>query len=89
MAITKTESISRIEIIMEQTPRLNVLYDVLIDDPDDDLLPVRTNRSIEIQKRKPVVDADGNQTEVIANPDEYDQVIQDILNILWVDDEAV
>ena len=43
--ITKTETIDRIEILMHRSPpAFNVFYTVTIDDPDDDQLPIRSQR---------------------------------------------
>jgi len=61
---------------------LQVTYEDVWDDPDDDDLPLTKSRSVDYRKMD--VDEDGN--EVLADHSAAPQLVQDICAVLWADD---
>jgi hypothetical protein len=75
MAITKTQSISSIQIYPLQENRLKVTRSISLDDPDDDTLPIQTSSSTYYDK----LDADGNATNMSST----ETLVQTIAEAVW------
>ncbi len=60
---------------------LQVTYEDVWDDPEDDDLPLTKSRSVDYRKMD--VDEDGN--EVLADHSAAPQLVQDICAVLWTD----
>lgn len=98
MAITKTTRVQRAEVYraMDSTaeatenaawPSLMVVYEDVLDDPDDSELPVTAIRTKHLQKftLTPGTDEDGNPTMSSAATvvTGEDQLVQDICGAIW------
>lgn len=98
MAITKTTRVQRAEVYRamdadaEATtsaawPTVMVVYEDLLDDPDDAELPVTATRVKHLQKFTVTmgVDGDGNPTETseATAVTGEDQLVQDICGAVW------
>ena len=78
MAIEMTRSVSRCEIypaLDDSQPRIVVIYEYSFDDPDDDVLPQRSTKVVNLE----ALDADGNPTDVTSE----DQLVQDVAGAIW------
>lgn len=84
--ITKTETIDRIEILMHRSPpAFNVFYTVTLDDPDDDQLPIRSQRQELIEQEKDVIAENGGVDRVVTDITGQPQVIQGLAAMLWAE----
>lgn len=80
MALTKTTYLSRVEIQFPEgdgDADLVVTHAHVIDDPDDDQLPVRTQSTDVVHRNDP----EGNATDISG----LDQAVQDICAAVWTD----
>jgi hypothetical protein len=86
MAITKTTTVHRIEVIPgADDPALVVSYTDFIDDPDDDQLPLRATRTIHLERITHSVDEDGNATSTPTDLSKHDPLVQTIAAAVWAD----
>ena len=87
MAITKTTTVLQIHVMpAEDTaaadtanakhPTVEVTYQELFDDPDDSLLPVTTNRYVELKK---YVEDGGSATDYSGE----EQLVRDVCGGIW------
>ena len=98
MAITKTTKVSRAEIYPKSSadaesttneawPTVMVVYEDVLDDPDDSELPVTATRTKHLTKFTftPGTDSDGNPTVSSAATvvTGEDQLVQDICGAIW------
>lgn len=98
MAITKTTRVQRAEVyramdadaevtVSAAWPTVMVVYEDVLDDPDDSELPVTAIRTKHLQKFTitPGTDSDGNPTESSAATvvTGEDQLVQDICGAIW------
>lgn len=98
MAITKTTRVQRAEVYPkasadaesttnEAWPTVMVVYEDVLDDPDDSELPVTATRTKWLTKFTITLasDEDGNPTESSADTviTGEDQLVQDICGVIW------
>ena len=98
MAITKTTQVQRAEVyramdstaettLNEAWPTVMVVYEDVLDDPDDSELPVTATRTKHLQKFTIThgTDDDGNPTQSSAATvvTGEDQLVQDICGAIW------
>ena len=98
MAITKTTRVQRAEVYPKSSaeaeatvsaawPTVMVVYEDVLDDPDDSELPVTATRVKTLQKFTVTIstDSDGNQTESSAATviSEEDALVQSICGAVW------
>jgi hypothetical protein len=77
MAITKTDSVSQIQIYPLQENRLKVVRSITLDDPDDDSLPLQTSSSTYYDK----LDSEGNATDMSST----ETIVQTVATAVWAD----
>jgi len=78
MAIEMTRSVSRCEVypaLDDSQPRIVVIYEYSFDDPDDDVLPQRSTKVVNLE----ALDSEGVATDVSGE----DQLVQDIAGAIW------
>ena len=78
MAISKTRSVSRVEVyppLDDSQPRIMVVYEYSFDDTEDDELPANSTSV----KHLEATDSEGNATDVTGE----DQLVQDIAGAIW------
>lgn len=85
MSVTITKKFKSIEAHEDKTVR--VVYELSIDDPDDDLLPTTTSQVLELKKNTYGVDEDGIPTVTPTDISNHDPLVQTICNAVWADDE--
>lgn len=83
MAITKKTTVQRVEVYPDN--RMVVVYDDLFDDPDDELLPNRSQRVMNLSKMTNIMDEEGNVTEVPTDLSKHDPLVQTIAAAVWAD----
>jgi hypothetical protein len=98
MAITKTTRVQRAEVyramystaettLSEAWPTVMVIYEDILDDPDDSELPVTATRTKHLQKFTITLgtDDDGNTTQSSAPTDVTgeDALVQSICGAVW------
>jgi len=86
MAITKTEAIERITVVIKDPADTSVVIvqsRVTWDDPDDDELPIERENVKTVEKYTTTYD--DNQQAVTTTNDitGEDQLVQDICNAVW------
>jgi len=78
MAISKTKSVSRVEVyppLDDSQPRIMVVYEYSFDDTEDDELPANSTKVVHLE----ATDSEGNATDVTGE----DQLVQDIAGAVW------
>lgn len=85
MAITKTTTVSRVEIMPNDNNRVMVVYLDRFDDPDDDQLPNESLRTVQLWKTTRVTDEEGNVTETPTDVSGHDPLVQTIAAAVWAD----
>lgn len=87
MAITKTKSVERIEVYPdgESDPRVMVVYNVVMDDPEDDELPVHTNKIVNLVKSSMDMSDPENPVEVLTDISGEDALVQAVCNAVWAE----
>lgn len=90
MAITKTRTVSRIEVYNAEDSediRVMVVYDITFDDSNDDTLPVTQNKVVHLQKNTVTVDntdpENPVETTVATNISAEDELVQTVCNAVW------
>jgi hypothetical protein len=79
--LTATKKVQRVEVYEDK--RVMVVYEITVDDPNDDLLPAVSNQVIHLQKETVTVDEDGNETTVVTDVSNHDPLVQTICNAVW------
>jgi hypothetical protein len=87
MALTATKKVQRVEVYEDK--RVMVVYEITIDDPNDDLLPAVSNQVLHLDKEVITTDEDGNETVTPTDISNHDPLVQTICNAVWADDEVV
>lgn len=85
MTMTVTKKVQRVEVY--EDTRVMVVYEITVDDPNDDLLPATSNQVIHLQKETVSVDEDGNETTTVTDVSSHDPLVQDICNAVWAEEE--
>jgi len=83
--LTATKKVQRVEVYEDK--RVMVVYEITIDDPNDDLLPAVSNQVVHLQKETVTVDEDGNETTVVTDLTSHDPLVQTICGAIWADEE--
>ena len=83
--LTATKKVQRVEVY--EDTRVMVVYEITVDDPDDDLLPATSNQVIHLEKEIVSVDEDGNETTTVTDVSGHDPLVQTICNAVWADEE--
>jgi hypothetical protein len=83
MALTANKKVQRVEVY--EDTRVMVVYEIIIDDPNDDLLPAVSNQVAHLQKETVTRDEDGNETTVITDVSNHDPLVQTICNAVWAE----
>ena len=83
--LTATKKVQRVEVYEDK--RVMVVYEITIDDPNDDLLPAVSNQVVHLQKETVSVDEDGNDTTVVTDLTNHDPLVQTICGAIWADEE--
>jgi hypothetical protein len=84
--MTVTKKVQRVEVYGDK--RVMVVYEITVDDPDDQLLPAVSNQVVHLQKENVSVDEDGNETAAVTDISHHDLLVQTICNAVWADDEV-
>ena len=87
MALTATKKVQRVEVYGDK--RVMVVYEITIDDPNDDLLPAVSNQVVHLEKEVSTTDEDGVETVTATDISNHDALVQTICNAVWADDEVV
>lgn len=83
MAITRTTTVHRVEVYPED--RMVVIYNDLLDDPDDDQLPLRSQREVSLTRMTSTMAEDGAITETATDVSGHDALVQAIAAAVWTD----
>lgn len=86
MAITKTRKVTRIEIIPQDgdmKPVVNFYYEYSVDDPEDDELPIVTQKPFSLMDTTKTPNDDGTVTESPTDLTGHDPLVQTICNAVW------
>lgn len=81
--LTATKKVQRVEVY--EDTRVMVVYEITVDDPNDDLLPAVSNQVIHLQKETTSVDEDGNETTTVTDVSGHDPLVQTICNAVWAE----
>jgi hypothetical protein len=81
MATTVTKAVQRVEVYGDK--RVMVVYELIIDDPNDDLLPATSNQVVHLQPTTTTVDDEGVETTVSTDVSSHDELVQDICAAVW------
>lgn len=87
MTMTVTKKVQRVEVY--EDTRVMVVYEITVDDPNDDLLPAVSNQVVHLVKETTTTDEDGNETVTPTDISNHDPLVQTICNAVWADDEVV
>lgn len=81
--LTATKKVQRVEVY--EDTRVMVVYEITVDDPNDDLLPATSNQVIHFEKETVSVDEDGNETTTVTDVSGHDPLVQTICNAVWAE----
>jgi hypothetical protein len=84
--LTATKKVQRVEVYGDK--RVMVVYEITIDDPNDDLLPAVSNQVVHLVKETSTADEDGVETVTPTDISSHDALVQTICNAVWADDEV-
>lgn len=88
MAISKTQSVLSMKVFFQDTiddnPAAQLQIQTVIDDPDDDDLPLVTVRDAYLPYS--YTDYETQET-VLTDVSGYDQAVQDIFAVIWTTDD--
>jgi hypothetical protein len=86
--MTATKKVQRVEVYDDT--RVMVVYEITVDDPDDQLLPAVSNQVIHLQKETTAPDPDneGETLTTVTDISHHDPLVQTICNAVWADDEV-
>lgn len=88
MTMTVTKKVQRVEVY--ENTRVMVVYEITVDDPNDDLLPAVSNQVVHLQKETTTPDPDneGETITTITDISHHDPLVQTICNAVWADEES-
>lgn len=81
--LTATKKVQRVEVY--EDTRVMVVYEITIDDPNDDLLPAVSNQVVHLNKDAVSVDDEGVETTVVTDVSNHDPLVQTICEAIWAD----
>lgn len=81
--LTATKKVQRVEVY--EDTRVMVVYEITVDDPNDDLLPAVSNQVIHLEKETVSVDDEGNETTTATDVSGHDPLVQTICNAVWAE----
>lgn len=81
--LTATKKVQRVEVY--EDTRVMVVYEITIDDPNDDLLPATSNQVVHLNKDAVSVDDEGVETTVVTDVSNHDPLVQTICEAVWAD----
>lgn len=81
--LTATKKVQRVEVYEDK--RVMVVYEITIDDPNDDLLPAVSNQVVHLNKDAVSVDDEGVETTVVTDVSNHDPLVQTICEAVWAD----
>lgn len=84
--LTATKKVQRVEVY--EDTRVMVVYEITVDDPNDDLLPATSNQVVHLEKETVSVDEDGNETTTVTDVSGHDPLVQTICNAVWAEQDA-
>jgi hypothetical protein len=88
MALTKVKTVDRIvvrpPIAGDTHPTVDVCYVITLDDPDDNELPIVSNKNITLSKYT-YTQTDGDDITELTDISEEDSMVQTICNAVWAD----
>jgi hypothetical protein len=86
MAITKTRAVKEIQVlVVEPDSRVNVIYEWVFDDTEDDSLPATTYTTKNLSRYVEDPATAGDPTQVPTDISGEDALVQTICNMLWTD----
>ena len=83
MALTATKRVQRVEVYPDN--RVMVVYEITIDDPNDDLLPAISTQVVHINRLTASTDEEGNETITNTDISSHDPMVQTICNAVWAE----
>mgnify|MGYP001104514383 CR=1 FL=1 len=83
MALTATKAVQRVEVYGDN--RVMVVYEITIDDPNDNLLPAVSNQVVHLNPTTMTVDDDGVETTVVTDVSSHDELVQTICTAVWAE----
>jgi len=83
MATTVTKAVQRVEVYGDK--RVMVVYELTIDDPNDDLLPATSNQVAHLNPTTVSVDDEGVETTVATDVSSHDALVQTICTAVWAE----
>ena len=85
MSLTATKKVQRVEVYGDK--RVMVVYEITIDDPNDDLLPAVSNQVVHLNPTTVTLDDQGVETTTATDVSGHDPLVQTICNAVWADEE--
>lgn len=86
MSLTATKKVQRVEVYGDK--RVMVVYEITIDDPNDDLLPAVSNQVVHLNPTAVTVDDEGVETTTATDVSAHDELVQTICNAVWAEQGA-
>ena len=83
MLFRSTKKVQRVEVYDDA--RVMVVYEITVDDPNDDLLPAVSNQVIHLHKSDVSVDEEGNEITTVTDVSSHDPLVQTICNAVWAE----
>lgn len=84
MSLTATKNVQRVEVYEDK--RVMVVYEITIDDPNDDLLPATSTQVMHLVKEITTADEEGVETVTPTDISSHDALVQTICNAVWADE---
>lgn len=84
--LTATKKVQRVEVYEDK--RVMVVYEITIDDPNDDLLPAVSNQVVHLNPTAVTVDDEGVETTVATDVSAHDALVQTICTAVWAEQGA-
>ena len=86
MAITKTRTVKDIQVlVVEPESRVNVVYEWVFDDTEDDSLPATSVTTKNLSRYVEDPATAGDSTQVPTDISGEDSLVQTICNLVWAD----
>ena len=83
MALTATKKVQRVEVYGDK--RVMVVYEITIDDPNDNLLPAVSNQVVHLNPTAVTVDDEGVETTTATDVSDHDELVQTICTAVWAE----
>ena len=83
MALTATKTVQRVEVYGDK--RVMVVYEITIDDPNDNLLPAVSNQVVHLNPTAVTVDDEGVETTAATDVSAHDELVQTICTAIWAE----